>query len=308
MQHKTLNNILSDYAQMDVDSLVEFKDFAEQYPYCQSLHILYLLNLRRLEEDTFPAALASTAIRVYDRTLLKSHVEKVDTLFAHPEPAVPKTVKATTPLKNLSQKTISDLLHIPKTTVRSTPLPRSSGETRDLNVEVTPLSRSADRTRDVKISQIQVPPSARTDEEYLELMRQEALAKINQRLTALRQANGPTSPLVQTPTPIAETQPLQPKTNKLKTSGELIDTIIETNPKISKIETEKTGKSLSTWKTKEAMSLREDYALVSETLAKVYLSQGATKKAIEVYKNLSKKFPERKAYFTKIIKSVDANA
>jgi hypothetical protein len=260
---------------MDVGSLVEFKDLAERYPYCQSLHILHLLNLRCLKEDMFDMVLSMVAIRVADRALLKQQVNCIDRVegILLQRPPVSS--------KNLSQKTISDFLRLPKTVFDKKTLPNTPSHS--------------------KIPKIPLPQTSHSDVDFLELMRQEALSKINRRLADLRQPHtGDTSTLLS-----KLNKP--PKNNRLSASRQLIDAIIENNPKISPISNETTNKKLSVWKTKEAISLREDYELVSETLAKLYLSQGATKKAMDVYKNLSKKFPDKKPYFDSAIKKIRKN-
>jgi hypothetical protein len=44
--------------------------------------------------------------------------------------------------------------------------------------------------------------------------------------------------------------------------------------------------------------------LVSETLAQLYIAQGAPAKAREIYKTLSKTHPEKAEYFTQISKQI----
>lgn len=54
-----------------------------------------------------------------------------------------------------------------------------------------------------------------------------------------------------------------------------------------------------------AESLVEDMTNGSETLAKLYLKQGSPQKAIEIYKNLSLKNPQKSAYFASLISQID---
>lgn len=55
------------------------------------------------------------------------------------------------------------------------------------------------------------------------------------------------------------------------------------------------------------LSAGDDGDFFSETLAKIYTEQGMTQKAIEVYKKLSLKFPEKSSYFAGLIKDLQEN-
>ncbi len=51
-------------------------------------------------------------------------------------------------------------------------------------------------------------------------------------------------------------------------------------------------------------SNREDFSIGSETLAEMYLKNGAPEKAIAVYESLGLKFPEKSSYFANLIRRV----
>jgi len=79
---------------------------------------------------------------------------------------------------------------------------------------------------------------------------------------------------------------------------ELIDKFIEENPKIIPSE--------SSSKIDIQSSLKIDKnELMTETLAKVYLEQKKFKKAIQAYKILSLKYPEKSSFFADRIKAVE---
>jgi len=52
-------------------------------------------------------------------------------------------------------------------------------------------------------------------------------------------------------------------------------------------------------------SLEDHPELISETLAEIHTKQGKTDRAIEIYKKLSLKFPEKSSYFAKKIESIE---
>ncbi len=94
---------------------------------------------------------------------------------------------------------------------------------------------------------------------------------------------------------IAAGNDLQPtaQQRRLIKYNDLIDRFIETSPSISKPQPAKFYKP--TEKAKE--SFNENFDLVTETLAKIYIKQANYKRAILVYEKLSLLYPEKISYF-----------
>ncbi len=88
---------------------------------------------------------------------------------------------------------------------------------------------------------------------------------------------------------------IQEKTTVKSNKQDLIDRFIELNPKISRT----SSQTETNTKKKETIKKRNEEGIpVSETLAKIFESQGNFPKAIHVYHQLILKFPERKNDFT----------
>jgi hypothetical protein len=104
--------------------------------------------------------------------------------------------------------------------------------------------------------------------------------------------------------PDNETSPEDPdhreKNSKKLLQSELIDKFIITNPRIEphKDKTYLPNDDIS------RPFVEETGGLVTETLAKIYVSQGYYSKAIDIYEKLSLTFPEKSSYFASQIEKV----
>ncbi len=98
--------------------------------------------------------------------------------------------------------------------------------------------------------------------------------------------------------PIAEAphELIEDKSGKTK-KDELIDRFIENNPKIPQLKSET--------KPVEILQPKEDHtALMTETLARVYLEQKKYQKAIQAYEILILKYPEKSSFFADRISEI----
>ncbi len=98
---------------------------------------------------------------------------------------------------------------------------------------------------------------------------------------------------------IGHTDPDQ-KNREKQIQSALIDKFIITNPRI---ETSKEKSNVPVDDISKPF-VEESGGLVTETLARIYVSQGYYSKAIDIYEKLSLKFPEKSSYFASQIEKV----
>ncbi|WP_439128991.1 hypothetical protein [Polaribacter sp.] len=92
-------------------------------------------------------------------------------------------------------------------------------------------------------------------------------------------------------------KPEEKSVKKPEKTLEIIDKFIETNPKIEPLEK---GKTIAVPITEN----KQNDALMTETLAKVYLEQKKYENAIQAYRILSLKYPEKSGFFADQIKRI----
>ncbi|MBL0343399.1 MAG: hypothetical protein IPP71_22610 [Bacteroidetes bacterium] len=96
------------------------------------------------------------------------------------------------------------------------------------------------------------------------------------------------------------TEPKEKPLNKME--NQLIEKFIRTEPRIiaSKSEFYSPGNMAR-------QSAQDHEDLISETLARIYAQQGNIRKAIETYRKLALKIPEKSSYFAILIKDLEEN-
>jgi len=95
---------------------------------------------------------------------------------------------------------------------------------------------------------------------------------------------------------VASQLPISPKIEKEQVDN-LVDRFIQTDPRISKPSKAEFFSPIQMAK----KSVEDNDMIVSETLAKVYIDQGNTEKAIHIFRKLSLLYPDKSTYFAALI-------
>ncbi|MBC6110057.1 DKNYY domain-containing protein [Pedobacter fastidiosus] len=106
---------------------------------------------------------------------------------------------------------------------------------------------------------------------------------------------------IQTPFEVADHLAEYPSTEIKDAKGaEIIEKFLKEDPTIKPPKPEQIDNE-----NKAKKSAEDHYDLVSETLAKIYIEQMLYHKAIDTYKKLSLKYPEKSRYFADLIQSIE---
>ncbi len=280
----------------------QLEDVLEEYPYFQAARILHLKGLKNLNSFKYNNALKVAAAYTADRDILFDFITSQEFL----QNSIADTISGKTAPLGEQEIVSEEVLPNPKTDTaliedsEDKPLPRSAKDAETI------LDPSLFKSKDPKVDKT-IAEAKKKAEKELELGKPLPFTKKEKysfgewlQLTSLKSIKKK-SPKQKDSAyeEIREIRfPLEEDTLKKK-KFELIDKFIEDNPKIVPKEN-----SASKVNIKEFTRFDKN-ELMTETLAKVYLEQKKYKKAIQAYKILSLKYPEKSGSFADRIKAVE---
>ena len=268
--------LLQHPASVDPGQTAELEKVIEAYPYFQSARALHLKGLKTIESFKYNQALKKTAAHTTDRSILFDFI--TSDVFNQNEIADTIT-EQTLNLKNISV-TIEEVAPQRDQEVKEEDLGSAKEASAVLNPELFKPKDGNDQSRE-KALQLGKPLEFSPDEKhsFTEWLKLSSLQPIER--------NAPETPK----------NPEVAGTRK-NWKFALIDKFIDTNPKI--VPSKETGASVNLAKEQTL----EKSELMTETLARVYLEQRKYKKAIQAYKILSLKYPEKSGFFADQIRAI----
>jgi hypothetical protein len=281
---------------ISAEQTAQLEEVLDDYPYFQAARALHLKGLRNLNSFKYNNALKLTAAHSADRDILFDFITSEEFL----QNSIADAISGKHPLKDhdiISEEVVaeggqaSELIEASE----DEPLPRSA---KDADAILDPsLFKSKDPGVDLKLAEERKKsaeklglgkplPFTRKEKysfgEWLQLTSLKAVKREPGQVSDSGSASG------------AGRENLPSRKRKF----ELIDEFIEKNPKILPKENSGTRVDIKS-------SLKFDKnELMTETLAKVYLEQKKYKKALQAYKILSLKYPEKSGFFADRIKAV----
>ncbi|MCE2613133.1 hypothetical protein LVD13_09135 [Flavobacteriaceae bacterium D16] len=269
----------------------QLEEILKEFSYFQAARALHLKGLKTQNSYKYNNALKAAAAHTTDRDILFDFITSAEFL----QNRIADTVSGKTALADEeieSEEVLPnpdrDTQLIPET--EDLPLPRSISDAEDILNPALFESReeSTDEAKDsAEELELGKPLTFTRDEKYSfsEWLQLTSLKGIRRREEPLQKKG-------------AANKEVDEKSLARKGKFDLIDKFIEENPKIGPAGNTPEEIDIT------ASTKIDKNALMTETLAQVYLEQKKYKKAIQAYKILSLKYPEKSSFFADRIKAV----
>lgn len=336
-------NLMDGNAPVDRQVLAELSELVNIYPFFQTAHLLLLKGLRENSDIRFENQLRNSAIHIADREVLFNLLKIAPSMVemdvaadklaagteavqpvqpeestapvAEPEESEPPVAEPEAPQEEPVVETIASVTESSEGDLAQTVL-ESALNSQDLIEEIEKDSRprlvndQPDTMENLLERTVIGTIDPGTDDLDYDgpLFMQE---KLDEKETAEEEEEifymdpgFSFTPAVEIPEPeseIPEEEPAIPVSDdKKKVQADLIDRFIMTNPRIEP----KMEKTVVQNEDLSRPYIEEQGVFVTETLAKIYLTQGYYSKAIDIYEKLSLKFPEKSDYFAAQIEKI----
>ena len=290
MQQNSFTYILQQPEKISDDHISDIETVVRNFPYCQSARALYLKGLKNKHSFKYNQQLKTTAAYTTDRSVLFDFI--TSEVFNQNE--ISETIKRNSEhIKNIAVFDVQDISvsesvtidealkqHIKATEPTIDPNLFESKQTESsINIEDLP-NNNADSTSPETELDLGKPLTFNKDEKhsFAEWLKLTGLKPIDRK---------------ETPSTEAKPDTKKPLEEKLL----IIDKFLISNPKIEP------SKDAQTKAIKIETTHNVD-GLMTETLARVYLEQKNFDKAVQSYKILSLKYPEKSGFFADQIKRI----
>ena len=286
--------------QVNTEQTSDLRSIIDAFPFFQSAHALYLKGLKNQESFAYNKALKRTASHTADRAVLFDYITSEHFL----QTAVSSQIKDQE--KQLRSLEITDAQDVSIQVEQEEQVKASQILDPDLFVEKKDSIMTRAKAEDTLQVGKPLPFTKSEAHSFSEWLQLSSFKPID-RSSTLDDKEIPAT--ISTKEVVIEKALENPKnTDKEETKSkssrkrkqQIVDSFIQTNPKIGNI------KSLSVDKKKSKKEfLFSSDALMTETLARVYVEQKNFPKAKQAYRILSLKYPEKSGFFADQIRAVE---
>jgi tetratricopeptide (TPR) repeat protein len=272
MNRSDFINMMSQTGTLSRQSLGEVYELVDIFPYFQSAHLLLLKGLHDNADVKFESQLRNSAIHIADREVLYYLLSD-------------KPAEAVEPGKETTETRIPEAAEASETEQTVIESARNSIELISEFERITDMPQNQDDQDQEEESIFYMDPG-------FSLPEQEDLLELD--LDSSKDYDEDDNAIE------TEVKTVSEGRSGKQLQADLIDRFIIANPRIEP-NREKTNVPV------EDISkpyTEEKGGFVTETLARIYVSQGYYSKAIDIYEKLSLKFPEKSSYFASQIEKV----
>jgi hypothetical protein len=308
MNAVVFHTLMKNSSALRVEEVNELREWSNQYPYSQVIHVLIARGTRDHQTTDAPGMLNRAAVYSGDRSVVKAVMTAqvkdriVVPVIKEAEVAVPSVIK---PIPSPPEQTETS----------------ATADVKKENVVASTPSITVEAA-----SSLQKPVTLEGDELRKDLASelhrlQHLMSAFDASYEQLKNTNAPSPPAKPTSKPGAGKPPAPvtpadsteaPLIEEIKSSkrkpklvspkvaeqGEIIDHFIKVAPTLPRTKPSEPSADLA------AESVNYGDHIVSETLVEILLKQGKKAKAIEMLKKLIWKFPQKKAYFAAQIEAL----
>jgi hypothetical protein len=290
MNKETFTSLLKHPESINQKNLLGLSDIVEKYPFFQTARVLHLKSLKKSNSLLYNDALKLTAAYTADRNILFEYItsnfftqnEISDTIQKQEDSYLKLEVTS----EDISEQVSKEIDQQLKTELKKADdiLNPDLFHRREKSVE----KLTKDNNAKISASKNEITKSDLKKNKPLDFTKEDSYSFSEWlKLTTAR-------PIIR-----EETKNL---VNSKKPNSDLINKFIQKNPKL------KPSKSIFKYDNEENLANQITYTpevLMTETLAKVYLQQNNYQKALQAYKILSLKYPEKSGFFADQIRAIN---
>ena len=279
------------------EETASLRDIIDAFPFFQSAQALCLKGLKNQESFAYNKALKKTASHTSDRAVLFDYITSERFLQNDVSAQIKEQETA---LRNLIITDIEDV-----STILDKEEQAKASKILDPDLFIEKVDSEMTRARAEETLQVGKPlPFTKSEaHSFSEWLQLSTFTPIDRSQDETTQLEAVKTKEVITTLKSEENEEIQPaikEEDSRERKRKIIDSFIETNPKISAIKPAQSEKKKII---KELPYSSE--SLMTETLARVYVEQKNFKKAKQAYRILSLKYPEKSGFFADQIRAVE---